>query len=169
MSDVSEPNQPRIALLGVPIEIGAAQAGTLMGPDALRTAGIARLLEQLEFCVEDFGNVARPMVASDGPPPANTKYYDEVKSWIRLLSERAYSLARSGAVPIFMGGDHSLSMGSVNGVARHWQEAGRPLFVLWLDAHADYNTPDTTETGNMHGMSAAFLCGEPGLDQLLGN
>ena len=169
MSDVNEPNQPRIALLGVPIEIGAAQAGTLMGPDALRTAGIARLLEQLEFCVEDFGNVARPMVASDGPPPANTKYYDEVKSWIRLLSERAYSLARSGAVPIFMGGDHSLSMGSVNGVARHWQEAGRPLFVLWLDAHADYNTPDTTETGNMHGMSAAFLCGEPGLDQLLGN
>ena len=169
MSDVNEPNQPRIALLGVPIEIGAAQAGTLMGPDALRTAGIARLLEQLEFCVEDFGNVARPMVASDGPPPANTKYYDEVKSWIRLLSERAYSLARSGAVPIFMGGDHSLSMGSVNGVARHWQEAGRPLFVLWLDAHADYNTPDTTETGNMHGMSAAFLCGEPGLDALLGN
>ena len=69
MSDVNEPNQPRIALLGVPIEIGAAQAGTLMGPDALRTAGIARLLEQLEFCVEDFGNVARPMVASDAPLP----------------------------------------------------------------------------------------------------
>ena len=59
-----------------------------------------------------------------------------------------------------MGGDHSLSMGSVNGVARHWQQLGRPLFVLWLDAHADYNTPDTTITGNMHGMSSAFLCGE---------
>ena len=68
-----------------------------------------------------------------------------------------------------MGGDHSLSMGSVNGVARYWQEKGRPLFVLWLDAHADYNTPQTTETGNMHGMSAAFLCGEPGLDGLLGD
>jgi arginase len=60
-------------------------------------------------------------------------------------------------------------MGSVNGVARYWQQQGRPLFVLWLDAHADYNTPDTTETGNMHGMSAAFLCGEPGLDGLLGD
>ena len=164
-----EPNQPRIALLGVPIEIGAAQAGTLMGPDALRTAGIARLLEQLEFSVEDFGNIARPAVIADGPPPANAKFYDEVSAWIRILSEQAYSLARSGAVPIFMGGDHSLSMGSVNGVARYWQEMGRPLFVLWLDAHADYNTPDTTETGNMHGMSAAFLCGEPGLDALLGN
>jgi arginase len=68
-----------------------------------------------------------------------------------------------------MGGDHSLSMGSVNGMARYWAKAGRPLFVLWLDAHADYNTPATSITANMHGMSAAFLCGEPGLDGLLGD
>jgi arginase len=162
-------NQPRIALLGVPIEIGASQAGTLMGPAALRTAGIARLLEELEFTVEDHGDLARPNVVADGPPPENAKYYDEVKSWIRVLSEHAYTIARSGALPIFMGGDHSLSMGSVNGVARYWQEMNRPLFVMWLDAHADYNTPATTITGNMHGMSSAFLCGEPGLDQLLGN
>ena len=168
MSDATA-NQPRIALLGVPIEIGASQAGTLMGPAALRTAGIARLLEELEFAVEDHGDLARPNVISDGPPPANAKYYDEVKSWIRVLSEQAFAIARTGAIPIFMGGDHSLSMGSVNGVARYWQEMGRPLFVLWLDAHADYNTPATTITGNMHGMSSAFLCGEPGLDQLLGN
>jgi len=168
MSDATV-NQQRIALLGVPIEIGASQAGTLMGPAALRTAGIARLLEELEFAVEDHGDLARPNVISDGPPPANAKYYDEVKSWIRVLSEQAFAIARTGAIPIFMGGDHSLSMGSVNGVARYWQEMGRPLFVLWLDAHADYNTPATTITGNMHGMSSAFLCGEPGLDQLLGN
>jgi arginase len=166
MSGTSVPT--RIALLGVPIEIGASQAGTLMGPAALRTAGIARLLEQVGFCVEDHGDLAIPGVSSDGPPPANAKFYDEVKTWIRTLSERAFWLARSGAVPIFMGGDHSLSMGSVNGVARYWQDNGRPLFVLWLDAHADYNTPETTVTGNMHGMSAAFLCGEPGLDRLLG-
>ncbi len=85
-----------------------------------------------------------------------------------MLSRRAYLLARSGALPIFLGGDHSLSMGSVNGVARYWHELGREVFVLWLDAHADYNTPFTTPSGNMHGMSAAFLCGEPGLDHLLG-
>jgi len=162
-------NKPRIALLGVPIEIGASQAGTLMGPSALRTAGIARLLEQLEFTVEDHGDITRPAIVADGPAPQNAKYYDEVKSWIRVLSEHAFTLARSGALPIFMGGDHSLSMGSVNGVARYWQEQDRPLFVMWLDAHADYNTPATTLTGNMHGMSAAFLCGEPGLDHLLGN
>jgi arginase len=168
---MSEPDakQPRIALLGVPIEIGASQAGTLMGPAALRTAGIARVLDQLGFCVEDHGDLAISNVSSDGPPPANAKFYDEVKTWIRILGERSFALARSGAIPIFMGGDHSLSMGSVNGVARHWQEKGRPLFVLWLDAHADYNTPATTVTGNMHGMSAAFLCGEPGLDGLLGD
>jgi arginase len=166
MSDISK--TPRIALLGIPIEIGSSQAGTLMGPAALRTAGIARLLEQMGFFVEDHGDLAIPAVSSDGPPPANTRFYDEVKTWIRALSERAFGLARSGAVPIFIGGDHSLSMGSVNGVARYWQEKGQPLFVLWLDAHADYNTPDTTVTGNMHGMSAAFLCGEPGLDGLLG-
>ncbi len=162
-------NKPRIALLGVPIEIGASQAGTLMGPDALRTAGIGRILDQLGFAVEDHGDMARPAIASDGPTPNNAKFYDEVKSWVRLLSERAYELARSGALPIFMGGDHSLSMGSVNGVARHFQGMGRPLHVLWLDAHADYNTPDTTITGNMHGMSSAFLCGEGGLDDLLGD
>jgi arginase len=168
---MSEPDakQPRIALLGVPIEIGASQAGTLMGPAALRTAGIARVLDQLGFCVEDHGDLAISDVSSDGPPHANAKFYDEVKTWIRILGERSFALARSGAIPIFMGGDHSLSMGSVNGVARHWQEKGRPLFVLWLDAHADYNTPATTVTGNMHGMSAAFLCGEPGLDGLLGD
>src|SRR5258705_8136313 len=130
-------NKPRIALLGVPIEIGASQAGTLMGPDALRTAGIARVLDQLGFAVEDHGDLAISKVTPDGPPRANAKFYDEVKTWVRLLSERAYQLARSGAVPIFMGGDHSLSMGSVNGVARYWREQGRPLFVLWLDAHAD--------------------------------
>jgi arginase len=169
MSDISK--KPRIALLGIPIEIGASQRGTLMGPDALRTAGIGRVLEQLDFCVEDHGNLATPAAsAAEVSPPANAKYYDEIKGWVRALSERAFELASSGAIPLFMGGDHSLSMGSVNGVARYWQqEMNRPLFVLWLDAHADYNTPITTETGNMHGMSSAFLCGEPGLDRLLGD
>jgi arginase len=160
----------RVALLGVPIEIGAGLRGTLMGPAALRTAGIGRVLEQLHYAVEDHGDVARPdFDRGDDPAPANANFYGEVRSWVGAISTRAYELARSGAVPVFMGGDHSLSMGSVNGVARHWQAQGRPLFVLWLDAHADYNTPATSLTANMHGMSAAFLCGEPGLNQLLGD
>jgi len=116
-------NKPRIALLGVPIEIGASQAGTLMGPAALRTAGIGRILGQLGFTVEDHGDMTPSGIEpTEGSPPANAKFYDEIKGWIRALSERSYALASSGAVPIFMGGDHSLSMGSVNGVARYWQE-----------------------------------------------
>lgn len=157
-----------ISLLGVPIEVGASQRGTLMGPAALRTAGLAAVLEELGFKVEDHGDLLRRDLAFiDGAPPANTKHYREIQAWIRATSERAYEMARGGTIPVFLGGDHSLSMGSVNGVARHWKEQGRDLFVLWLDAHADYNTPATTITGNMHGMSGAFLCGEPGLDDLL--
>jgi arginase len=167
---MSDQDLRRIALLGAPVEVGASQRGTLMGPAALRTAGLAPLLESLGFEVEDHGDLAlADLLPTDEEPPANTKHYREISAWIRALSARAYALAHSGAIPLFLGGDHSLSMGSVNGVARHWHEAGRELFVLWLDAHADYNTPATTITGNMHGMSGAFLCGEPGLDGLLGN
>ncbi len=171
MSDISRSGLTRrIALLGAPIEIGASQRGTLMGPAALRTAGLSTVLDALGFEVEDHGDVA----IGDAPgltdaPPDNARHYREIQRWIRTLSARAYELARSGALPIFLGGDHSLSMGSVNGLARHWREQGRELFVVWLDAHADYNTPATTLSGNMHGMSAAFLCGEPGLDGLLGD
>ena len=111
----------------------------------------------------------RTWFRSTDTPPDNAKHYREIQRWIRAISARAYDLARTGAIPMFLGGDHSLSMGSVNGVARHCRETGRELFVMWLDAHADYNTPATTITGNMHGMSAAFLCGEEGLDGLLGD
>src|SRR5689334_20047201 len=141
-----------------------------MGPAALRTAGMLTLLEGLGFAVQDHGDLSVAEVAElDDLVPENTKHYREIQRWVRSLSARAYELAHSGVIPIFVGGDHSLSMGSINGVARHWRETGRDLFVMWLDAHADYNTPYTTITGNMHGMSGAFLCGEPGLDGLLGD
>jgi arginase len=159
----------KVALLGVPIDMGAAQRGTLMGPAALRTAGIKPVLESLGIEVMDHGDISIAQVApATDPIPANANNYRDIQAWIRALSPRAYDLAKFGAIPIFLGGDHSLSMGSINGVARYWHERGRELFVLWLDAHADYNTPLTTMTANMHGMSAAFICGEPGLDGLLG-
>src|SRR3954469_10293768 len=170
MTVSSDPPARTIALLGAPVEVGASQRGTLMGPAALRTAGLGPLLESLGFAVEDHGDLSpADLRFNDDAPPRNTKHYREISAWIRALSARAYRLAHAGAIPLFLGGDHSLSMGSVNGVARHWREQGRELFVLWLDAHADYNTPATTITGNMHGMSGAFLCGEGALDGLLGN
>lgn len=160
---------PRIALLGVPIECGASVRGPSRGPAALRAAGLGARLQRLGFAVDDHGDMSgREKLPDEGPAPRHTHHYHEIQAWTRALSARAFALARSGAVPIFLGGDHSLSMGSVNGVARHWQGLGHELYVLWLDAHADYNTPAITPSGNMHGMSAAFLCGEPGLDDLLG-
>jgi arginase len=171
VNDAFNSDRPRrIAVLGAPIEIGASQRGTLMGPAALRTAGLLTLLDGLGFAVDDHGDISIDGVAGlDDEPPDNARHYREIQRWARAVSGRAYELARTGAIPIFLGGDHSLSMGSVNGIARHWRETGRELFVMWLDAHADYNTPATTLTGNMHGMSAAFLCGEPGLDAFLGD
>jgi arginase len=141
-----------------------------MGPAALRTAGLSNVLDSLGLAVTDCGDLGVDGVAELADvPPDNARHYRQIQRWVRALSRRSYELAQSGAVPIFLGGDHTLSMGSVNGLARHWQEIGRELFVLWLDAHADYNTPATTLSANMHGMSAAFLCGEPGLDSLLGD
>jgi arginase len=165
----TEPTR-RIAVLGAPIDMGASQRGTLMGPAALRTAGLVTLLEGLDLDVIDHGDLSvRNMADLADAPPARANHYREIQRWTRALSKRGYEIARTGAVPIFLGGDHSLSMGSVNAMARHWRAVGRELFVLWLDAHADYNTPETTVSANMHGMAAAFLCGEGGLDGLLGD
>lgn len=164
----SEPTQ-RIALLGVPVEMGASQRGSLMGPAALRTAGLSIQLERLGFDVNDHGDLAIPDIDDlCDPTPANVNHYRDIQRLTQLLSRRGYEIAETGAIPMFLGGDHSLSIGSVNAMSRYWQERGRKLFVLWLDAHADYNTPATTNSANMHGMAAAFLCGEGGLDGLLG-
>jgi len=170
MIDMSTSEQTRrIAVLGAPIDMGASQRGTLMGPAALRTAGLVTLLEALDLDVIDHGDLSvRDMADLTDAAPAKANHYREIQRWTRALSKRGYEIARTGAIPIFLGGDHSLSMGSVNAMARHWRDVGRELFVLWLDAHADYNTPATTLSANMHGMAAAFLCGEDGLDGLLG-
>jgi arginase len=152
------------------MDLGASQRGTLMGPAALRTAGLLTVLGSLGFEVTDHGDVGLAnMTDLADPPPERVNHYRDIQRWTRALNSRGYELARSGAIPIFLGGDHSLSMGSVNAMARHWREQGRELFLLWLDAHADYNTPATTLTANMHGMAASFLCGEAGLDGLLGH
>ena len=142
-----------------------------MGPAALRTAGLLEELAALGLAVEDHGDLA-PLIPAPLIEPADlhgrAKTPGDIAAWIRPLSQQTYALINSGALPIVIGGDHALSMGSVNGVARYARERGRPLFVLWLDAHADFNTPATSPSGNMHGMSTAFLCGEPGLDAIIG-
>lgn len=160
---------PTIALIGAPIEIGASEPGAAMGPAALRTAGMARALERLGFRVEDRGNVDPGEPVADEPVgEGRANNAAMIAAWARSLHYAAYSAMQDGCLPIFMGGDHAMAMGTISGVARHCRAVGRPLYVLWFDAHADYNTPASSPSGNMHGMPVAMLCGEPGLEAILG-
>jgi arginase len=156
-----------IGLLGLPVDAGAGVPGASMGPAALRIAGLAKELQQLGHNVEDFGDVA-PQTVSE-PAPENCRNFHEIAGWTRAASKACYALASSGRFPIFLGGDHSMAMGTVNAMARHAEDQGRELFVLWLDAHADYNTPATSPSGNLHGMPVAVYCGEPGFDAIFGD
>lgn len=158
----------RLSLLGAPVETGASRRGCVMGPAALRIAEIGERLQRLGYAVTDHGDI-RPSPVDGFELPGNARDAAEIAGWARGLSERVYRLLRDGQTPITLGGDHSLAMGSVAGVARHCAEAGRELFVLWLDAHADFNTPATSPSGNMHGMPVACFCGEPGFDGLFGD
>src|SRR5581483_11964398 len=125
MTDVSESRAPRrIAVIGAPIDMGASQRGTLMGPAALRTAGLVTVLDSLGFEVTDHGDVSvSDMADLTDPPPARAHHYREMRRWARAVTRRSHELARSGAVPLFRGGARSLSLGSVNAMARHWREA----------------------------------------------
>ena len=158
-----------ITILGAPVEAGASVAGSAMGPALLRTAGIVKALRDLGHDVIDRGDL-HPSPLLDSPPPGGkARHFAEVSGWARALARETYATMREGRLPVVLGGDHSLAMGSVAGIARYASEAGRKLFVLWLDAHSDYNTPLTSPTGNMHGMPAAMLSGEPGFDSLFGD
>lgn len=158
----TEAGRPRLTLIGVPTDAGASRRGACLGPAALRIAGLTERLVDLGYLVEDRGDIdtgARiPMGAAPSGPAASR--LSGVGALGAAVSCAAYEILQGGAAPLFLGGDHSLSMGSVSGVARFCREAGRALFVLWMDAHTDYNTPSTSPTGNPHGMSLAFLCGE---------
>lgn len=156
----------RIALVGAPVALGASRPGCAMGPEAMRIAGLAEALAELGHEVSDHGDVA-PMRADDVSLEGHARHAAHIAGWARALDEAAYGLLKDGRLPIFMGGDHALAMGTVSGAARHAHEQGRPLCVLWLDAHADFNTPTTSESGNMHGMPVAFYCGEAGFEGLL--
>jgi arginase len=160
-----------LSVIGAPIEDGAGVRGTIMGPAALRTAGLVQVLRDLGYEIVDRGDLSLP----EGLPAAPLSIADSVRNptrvagWARLLCRETYAAIKSGRVPIVIGGDHSLSIGSVSGIARHCAEVGRKLFVLWLDAHADFNTPATSPSGNMHGMSTASLCGEAGFEGIFGD
>lgn len=150
--------QKDISLIGVPTDIGAGARGASMGPEALRVAGLATVLEGHGLQVADRGNLNGP--ANPWHPPTDGyRHLDEVVAWNQTLHEAVYAELALGRLPIVLGGDHCLGLGSISAVARHCREAGKKLRVLWLDAHADFNTAALTPSGNIHGMPVALLCG----------
>jgi len=152
------------AIIGAPIQTGASQAGCLMGPDALRTAGIVETIRTLGHTVEDLGNVDNAQNTPVSHPNSAIKNLGETITWTERLNEKAYEAARHFDFPIFLGGDHSLSAGTVAGVTRKTQEDGRDQFVLWLDAHPDIHTLHTTQSGNLHGTPVAYFTGKSGFE-----
>ena len=152
------PATRHLSLIGAPTDIGAGARGAVMGPEALRVAGLAEALAQHGSEVIDRGNLAGP--ANPWLPPAHGyRHLDEVVAWNQSVHDAVLAELRIGRLPVLMGGDHSLAVGSIGAVARHCREAGRKLRVLWLDAHADFNTSTLTPSGNLHGMPVACLCG----------
>lgn len=158
-----------ILLVGVPIEAGAGRRGCVMGPDAYRTAGLAENLRALGHVVRDLGNLTPEPVDSLSPPNGVVKNFADVAGWTRALFNCSKSLGNDNMIPVYLGGDHALALGTVAGHAASAIEQKRPLFVLWLDAHSDFNTFDTTASGNLHGTPLAFACGLSGFDALLGH
>ncbi|MCU0967410.1 MAG: arginase [Rubrivivax sp.] len=148
----------RVSLIGAPTDIGAGTRGASMGPEALRVAGLAPTLEGHGLEVVDRGNLAGPANPWQ-PPDGGYRHLAEVTAWSRAVHDAVYDELKTGRLPILLGGDHSLAIGSIAAVARHCREAGRRLRVLWLDAHADFNTNLLTPSGNLHGMPVAVLCG----------
>jgi arginase len=129
-----------------------------MGPEALRVAGLQQTLEAQGVEVVDRGNLGGPGNPCL-PPVGGYRHLAEVAAWNRLVHDAVHGELASGRLPILLGGDHSLAIGSISAAGRHCRETGKRLRVLWLDAHADFNTSVLTPSGNLHGMPVACLCG----------
>lgn len=151
----------RWTICDAPVEAGAGRPGCRLGPAALRQAGLLTRLRQVGIDLTDLGGVkpraARPLIHGN----LALKALPEIVAWVEALSDAAFA-ASAEARPLFLGGDHSLSAGTIHGIARRAACLGRPLFVLWLDAHPDFHTLDTSRSGNLHGVPLAYLTGRSG-------
>jgi arginase len=147
-----------ISLIGAPTDIGAGTLGARMGPEAMRVAGLQAALERHGLQVQDLGNLAGP--ANPWLPPVDGyRHLAEVVAWNEAVHGAMLAALQRDRLPILLGGDHCLGLGSISAVARHCRSVGKKLRVLWLDAHADFNTNSLTPSGNLHGMPVACLCG----------
>ncbi|QNP47124.1 arginase [Diaphorobacter aerolatus] len=147
-----------ITLIGAPTDVGASVLGASMGPEAMRIAGIAQALRARDLKVLDIGNLVGPG-NPQSPAHGGFRHLDEVVAWNRTLYAATLDTLAAGRLPLMMGGDHCLAIGSISAVAQHCRSRQKRLKVLWFDAHADSNTPQTSPSGNLHGMPVACLLG----------
>lgn len=157
-----------VVVIGVPVDLGAGRRGVDMGPSAIRYAGLCEHVEALGHCLRDAGNLHVPLAEQCARPSEGEKlrYLEPLVEINRALAQRVHAVVAAGGFPLVLGGDHSIAIGSISGVAQQ-----RRVGVIWVDAHADFNTPETTPSGNIHGMTMAVLTGRghPALVNLLGN
>ncbi len=159
-------DQQKLIVIGTPVQEGTGRPGCNMGPDAFRAAGLIQAFSELGHKVEDRGNLVRH--GGEGAHHDNPvlKFLPEFVGWTEAIRE-AVIAARSEGIPVVIGGDHSLAAGSLTGNAAYAGQRGRPFFVLWLDAHPDFHTLETTTSGNLHGVPMAYACGLGGFDGAL--
>jgi arginase len=150
----------RIAILGAPLDLGAARRGVDMGPSALRLAGLGSRIAALGYSVEDLGNVFVEQQESTPLGPLNAKYLAQIASACASLADMVDRAVREKCFPLVLGGDHSVAAGTVAGVSHAYRKQGKKIGVIWVDAHADMNTPETSPSGNVHGMPLACCIGE---------
>jgi arginase len=149
----------RIRVLGVPLDLGASRRGVDMGPSAVRVAGLAARLEALGHQVVDGGNIRVEIAETQHSGSANARFLHEIADTCTRTAETVVETLEHGMTPLVLGGDHSLAVGTVSGVAHFYRRQNQKIGVIWIDAHSDINTPDTSPSGNIHGMPLAALLG----------
>jgi len=152
-------NNRRIRILGVPLDLGASRRGVDMGPSAMRVAGLESRLEKLGLQVADGGNIAVKIAETQAFGNQKARYLAEITETCTHAAEAVVSTLEEGIIPLLLGGDHSVAAGSVSGVAEYYRRRQKKIGLVWLDAHTDINTPETTPSGNVHGMPLAALLG----------
>ena len=160
-----------VTIIGVPLDLGAGRRGVDMGPSAFRVADIHQKLRELGYDVSDAGDVDVHIAETREPGDPRLKYLAEIRNTCEKLRDLVKGVAARDSIPVILGGDHSLAMGSIAGMSAHYKSQGEKIGLIWFDAHADSNTHETTPSGNIHGMplAVALGLGEPSLTGLAGH
>jgi len=149
----------KIAIIGAPLDLGAGRRGVDMGPSAVRVANLNGRLAELGYGVEDLGNVPVVQRESHSEGPADAKYLPQITETCVHLAEVVEKVLRDRKFPLVLGGDHSIAVGTIAGVSKHFHDRNEKLGLIWIDAHADMNTPGSSPSGNVHGMPLACSVG----------